>query len=120
MAAHMARGGTVPETPEALDAWIAATPDARAALERDGYGRDFTSEDLLPLLHVFAGTNGAAARPTVPTKAPSLGRLILGLLLLVAVGVVFALLAGGARDRSEGPEATQGQAGEHRLAPGRF
>ncbi|HEU0080296.1 MAG TPA: hypothetical protein VFQ76_21795 [Longimicrobiaceae bacterium] len=97
MAARMARDGTVPETPEELDAWIAAAPDARASLERGGYGRDFTPDDLLPLLHVFAERGGPAARPTVPAKAPSLGRWVLGLLLLVALGVAFALLAGGAR-----------------------
>ncbi len=99
MAARMARDGTVPATPEELDAWIARTPDAREPLERGGLGRDFTSDDLLPLLHVFAGTTGAVARPTVPTKAPSLGRWILGLLLLVALGVLFALMAGGAPGR---------------------
>ena len=95
MAARMARDGIVPDTPEELDAWIAAAPETRAALERGGWGREFTSDDLLPLLHVFAGTGGAA-RPVVPTKAPSMGRLILGLLILIAVGVAFALLAGGA------------------------
>jgi len=99
MAARMARDGTVPATPEELDAYIARTPDAREPLERGGLGRDFTSDDLLPLLHVFAGTTGAVARPTVPTKAPSLGRWVLGLLLLVALGVLFALMAGGAPGR---------------------
>ena len=95
MAARMARDGNVPETPEALDAWIAAEPGTRAALERGGWGREFTSDDLLPLLHVFAGTE-PTARSVVPTKAPSMGRLILGILLLIAVGAAFALLAGGA------------------------
>ncbi len=94
MASRMARDGTVPATPEELDAWIAAAPDAREPLERGGFGRDFTSDDLLPLLHVFAATAGGAAPPVAPVRTTSWNRWILALVLLAVVAVLIALAVG--------------------------
>lgn len=95
MASRMVREGSVPETPEQLDAWIAASPDAREPLERGGYGRDFTADDLLPLLHVFAAQAGAAAPSVAQLRTTSWNRWALGVALLAIVVVLIALAVSG-------------------------
>ena len=50
IAARMVQDGSVAQTPEDLEAWIARTPAAREALETGGYGTRFTARDLFPLL----------------------------------------------------------------------
>lgn len=95
MASRMAREGAVPETPEELEAWIAASPDAREPLERGGYGRDFTADDLLPLLHVFAAKAGGAAPSVAQARTTSWNRWALGVALLAVVVVLIALMVSG-------------------------
>ncbi|MEX2583175.1 MAG: hypothetical protein WD766_07865 [Gemmatimonadota bacterium] len=83
IASRMKAEGSVTGTPEELDEWIAREPDIRASLERGGYGRVFTSHDLLPLLHARAGT------PEEPREglAPRSRRR-----RLVATGILVALI----------------------------
>ena len=90
MASRMAREGSVPDTQEELDAWISAAPEAREPLVRGGYGRDFGADDLLPLLHVFAGRSEGPARPAVPPARTSRS-LVLPALVFLAVLVVVAV-----------------------------
>jgi hypothetical protein len=97
MAARMVREGTVPETPEQLSAWIAGRPEVQGRLERGGYGTAFTSDDLLPLLHVFVvDAGGAPARPAAGPPAVAergwlTGALILLAVVLLVVGIVVML-----------------------------
>lgn len=94
----MVRDGTVAETPEQLDAWIARTPDAREVLERDGYPRDFTAHDLFPLLQVFVGKAGGRIDPVQETRPRSFGKWwLVGFLVLLFVLLVFALLNNASR-----------------------
>jgi hypothetical protein len=95
MASRMVKEGTLPETDEELEAWIAARPDVREPLERGGYGPKFGANDLLPLIHVFAGAAGGAAPRTadVPAKAGP-GRWI-ALAAVVVLAIVLAVLLVG-------------------------
>ena len=95
MASRMVGQGAVPATPEELDAWIAGVPEAREPLQRGGYGRDFTAEDLLPLLHVFAASAGGSAPSTVQVRTASWNRWALGLVLLAVVVVLIAIAVSG-------------------------
>jgi hypothetical protein len=92
----MVRDGTVAQTPEELDTWIANTPDAREIFERDGYNRDFTAHDVFPLLQVFVAKAGGQVAPAGPAdEAPhrsSRTWLLAGFLLLVFVVLVYALI----------------------------
>lgn len=94
MAERMVDGGTVVQTPEQLDAWIAGAPDAREPLERGGYGREFTSDDLLPLLHVFVTKLGGTAgpEPTAAAAPPSRNRWLV-IAAVAAVLLVIVVLA---------------------------
>jgi hypothetical protein len=58
----MVGNGDVAETPEQLDTWIGQRPDVRESLRADGYGTDFSAEDLFPLLQVFVGRLGVRLR----------------------------------------------------------
>jgi ferric-dicitrate binding protein FerR (iron transport regulator) len=93
MAARMASDGTAPDTPEALDSWIAAHPEVREPLVRGGYGAEFTAEDLFPLLQVFLGP---AARPApgagAPSSAPDRRWLVPALIGAALIAVVIVLL----------------------------
>ncbi|MEW5927963.1 MAG: hypothetical protein AB1941_10780 [Gemmatimonadota bacterium] len=91
----MVREGSVPSTPEELDAWIAGAPDAREPLERGGYGRDFAADDLLPLLHVFAAQAGGAAPSVAQARTTSWNRWALAVALLAVVVVLIALAVSG-------------------------
>jgi hypothetical protein len=92
----MVSNGTVAQTPEELDAWIANTPDAREVLERGGYNRDFTAHDVFPLLQVFVTQAGGQVAPAGPADEPPLRSsrtwLLAGFLLLVFVILVYALV----------------------------
>jgi len=94
IAAQMVRGGTIAETPEALDAWLAREPEARESLERGGYGSAFTAHDLFPLLQVFivqAGGPAPAGEPPPRSKMP--WRIVFAVVLGIAL-LLFALAAG--------------------------
>jgi len=97
MAARMAREGSVVETPEELDAWIAREPDTRAALEGGGYGTQFTADDLLPLLHVMVGAAGGRVPSAEPPPRPARPRRLWIALLLVALLVAIAVALAVAR-----------------------
>jgi hypothetical protein len=98
MSAEMVREESIPDDPVALDAWIAAHPERREALERGGYGERFTGEDLLPLLDVFIVQSGGTPRPAEAEPEPTGGRsfIVLGaaaaglviLLILLAVSIL--------------------------------
>lgn len=93
----MVRDGTVAQTPEELDTWIANTPEARETLETDGYGTDFTADDLFPLFQALVAKAGGQVAPvrSADEPAPRSSRtwLLAGFLLLVFVVLVYALIA---------------------------
>lgn len=99
MASRMVREGTVTETPEQLEAWIAQAPETREVLEIGGYGTEFTAHDLLPLLHVFVTAAGGRVPSAEPPPRPSRKPWLLGVLLLVAVLVVLAVVMALAQQR---------------------
>jgi ferric-dicitrate binding protein FerR (iron transport regulator) len=92
MASRMVGDGTIPQTPEELDAWIARAPDARGSLENGGYGTQFTAADLFPLLQVFiTQAGGPAPTPDAPPRAsrrPFLVAMALAAIVLLVVMVV--------------------------------
>lgn len=97
IASRMIRDGTLAQTPEQLDAWIAEMPDVREALQKGGYNTAFTSHDLFPLLQVFTGqAGGASSVDDVPAQSSShrwiivlaLGLLIVLLLVALATGAL--------------------------------
>jgi hypothetical protein len=92
MASRMVGDGTIARTPEELDAWIARAPDARGPLENGGYGREFTADDLFPLLQVFVTQAGGPA-PTPdasprPSSRPFLVAAVLAAVVILVVIVV--------------------------------
>lgn len=97
MASRMVHDGTVVRTPEQLDTWISQRPDVRESLESGGYGTEFTSDDLFPLLQVFIVQAGGAAPEADAPPRSSPGRwLLLG--LLAAAGVIALVLLALATD----------------------
>lgn len=124
MASRMVRDGTVPETPEALEGWIAGAPlDIREPLDRGGYGEAFSADDLFPLLQVFVGQAGgpaaeaeAAPRSSVRPWLVALGVLIVAAILVMIIARVGFTQARGAapvpvpavHDASSGPEPPPG------------
>ena len=94
MASRMVGDGTIAETPEQLEAWIEQTPDVRESLRADGYGADFTADDLFPLLQVFVAQSGGAPPEASARPRASLSRWVLLALLTAAVIAVVVLAAG--------------------------
>ena len=90
MASRMVRDASVPDTPDQLDAWIAAEPETHQTMREGGYGTEFTAADLLPLLAVFVEQAGGRAAPTSAEPAP---RTAVGRWRPVAVIAVVVLLA---------------------------
>jgi hypothetical protein len=93
MASEMVRDGTVPETSEQLEAWIAGTPGARGALEAGGYGTRFGAQDLLPLLHGFVEREGGVTPGETPRGAGRGRFLVLGAALVI-LALLIVLAAG--------------------------
>lgn len=96
IASRMVREGTIAQTPEELDAWISQAPEVRESLENGGFGREFTSHDVFPLLQVFVvQAGGPAPKPEAPprrSKRPWLvGALVLVLVLLLLTVVIRAV-----------------------------
>lgn len=92
IATRMVGDGSIARTPQELEGWIAGAPDARESLERGGYGREFTADDLFPLLEVFiVQAGGPAPVPDTPPGAPMPWSRV-ALLLLVIV-LMMATLA---------------------------
>jgi hypothetical protein len=98
MASRMVRDGTVPQTPEELDAWIAGEPDVREPLVHGGYGDRFNAEDLFPLLQGSVQKAGGPP-PEAAVAPPASGRrwpvglliaLVVAVLLLVAVRIALS------------------------------
>ncbi len=90
IASRMVREGTIAGTPEELDAWISQAPEVRQPLENGGFGREFTSHDLFPLLQVFvAQAGGPPPKPDAPPR-PSRRPWLVGALVLVLVFLVLA------------------------------
>lgn len=97
MASRMVHEGTIPRTPEELDAWVADAPEVRAPLEKGGYGTAFASADLLPLLDVFvAQAGGPPPEPDAPPTRASRKVPVAGLLLAIGVMLLLLFLALGA------------------------
>ena len=92
MAARMVGDGTIARTPQELDAWIAGAPDVREPLENGGYGREFTADDLFPLLQVFVmQAGGPAPRPDAPPR-PSMRPFLVAAALAAAVIIVVIMV----------------------------
>jgi hypothetical protein len=87
LAARMVKAGTVPETPAELRARIAETPGIQQSLESDGYGDQFTEDDLFPLFEAFV-TKAGGSVPRAPAAAPAPPRIP----RLVLIGSLLALL----------------------------
>ena len=96
MAARMVHDGNVAQTPEELDAWIASKPDVREVFDRDGYGTNFTADDLFPLFQIFVAKAGGQVASVGPADEPparsSKTWLLAGFLLLIFVVLVYALI----------------------------
>lgn len=92
MASRMVGDGTIAQTPEELDAWIARSPDAREPLAHGGYGREFTADDLFPLFQVFVTQAGGPAptpdAPPRPSGRPFLIAMALAAIVILVVIVV--------------------------------
>jgi len=96
IASRMVRDGSVAQTPEDLEAWIAERAEVRTALETGGYGTQFTAHDLLPLLHVFIGQEGGSVPTAAAAEAPSppsSRRWWVGALILLVIAVLIFALA---------------------------
>jgi hypothetical protein len=92
IASRMVREGAIARTPEELDAWIAREPEVRQSLENGGFGREFTSHDLFPLVQVFVvQAGGSAPKPEAPPR-PSRRPWLVGALVLVLVLLVLAAM----------------------------
>ena len=60
MAAKMIKQDLVPGSAAQLNIWLEATPAAKEALQKYGWGTKFTSDDLFPLLQVFVANASRA------------------------------------------------------------
>lgn len=100
IASRMVDDGTIAQTPEQLDAWIEQRPAVRESLAADGYGTEFTADDLFPLLQVFAVQAGGPPLEADPGPRASSRRWVLfALLAAVAIGLVVLAVATGVRPR---------------------
>jgi len=100
IASRMVDDGAIAQTSEQLGAWIEQRPEVRESLEIDGYGTDFTADDLFPLLQVFIVQAGGP--PPEPEARPRASRGRWVLLALVAAAVIVAVVLAvtvGARTR---------------------
>lgn len=93
IASRMVADGTCADSPEQLDAWLAAAPEVRETLERGGYGTAFTAQDLFPLLQVFMTPRAESPGPAVRAVTPSRRWWLIGLFLLLLVVLVVVLFA---------------------------
>ena len=93
IASRMVGGGDIARTPQELEAWISGAPDVRESLERGGYGREFTADDLFPLLEVFVvKAGGPAPAPDAPPRSSRRAwQVALAAVLLVVVLVVVVI-----------------------------
>lgn len=91
MAARSVAAGTVAQTPEELEAWIAQAPDLREPLEHGGYTTEFTAGDLFPLYEVMVVQAGGPAR--VEAAAPSQRRWSVGKLAAIALAIAAVIVA---------------------------
>jgi hypothetical protein len=106
IATRMIQEGPIARTAEDLDDWLAHEPDLEASLRRGGYGTEFTSRDLFPLLDVFIVQAGGAPPADDPGGGSS-RRWWLAALGLALLAVMLALALGCA-----GPPAPLVPAGE--------
>ncbi|CAN5622056.1 hypothetical protein BH23GEM8_BH23GEM8_21710 [soil metagenome] len=91
IASRMIREGEIARSPEELDAWIVQRPEVHAPLEKGGYGSEFDSSDLFPLLVVFLGPKNAPVEEAEAT-ATGLSRTTLALLVGALVVVVLIVI----------------------------
>lgn len=95
IASRMVGDGTIAQTPEELEGWIARTPDVRASMENGGYGQEFTADDVFPLLQVFiVQAGGPAPVPDTPprsSKSALRAVIFLALLVVIVIAVVLAM-----------------------------
>ena len=90
IALRMVHAGTVAESPEELETWIARTDDVRERLTQGGYGSAFDAGDLFPLFRGFVDKATAA-----PPARSSTGRakwLWIGLIAVLAAALVIAVV----------------------------
>jgi hypothetical protein len=92
----MVQQGTIVQTPEQLDTWILEEAAVREVLERGGYRKAFTAQDLFPLLEVPIEQAGGPPRPAEPLS-PTPSRVVraafvVGILLVVAAAAILVIL----------------------------
>jgi hypothetical protein len=92
---RMIHAGTVAESPEALDAWIARTDDLRATLTKGGYGSEFGSEDLFPLFAAFVAKATAARTPSPPPPSRPMWFWVAVIAAGVAIVIVIGMIVAG-------------------------
>ena len=92
IALRMVHAGTVAESPEVLEAWIARTDDVRERLTQGGYGSAFDAGDLFPLFRGFVAKATAAAPPARSSTGRAKWLWIGVVVVIVAVMVVAVVM----------------------------
>ena len=72
MATQMVRDDRMARGPADLDAWLIASPEMHAAMQRGGYGTAFSAEDLFPLLQVMMTNAGGTLATFMISPTPSM------------------------------------------------
>jgi hypothetical protein len=93
IASRVVREGTVPGTPDELDAWIARAPEVRESLEQGGYGTRFTSADLFPLFEAgVVQAGGSVPRPVEEAPPPTKRGWAKGVAVVLVVLAIAAVI----------------------------
>ncbi len=93
MATQMVRDDRMARGPADLDAWLAASPEMHATMQRGGYGTAFSAEDLFPLLQVMmTNAGGQAPVASAPERSSPRG-MIVGMALLLLVLLIAMIVA---------------------------
>jgi hypothetical protein len=93
IALRMVHAGTVADSPEALDAWIARTDDLRERLEKGGYGTAFDARELFPLFQAHVAKANRTAPP--PSRAGRGRWLWIAIVIAAVIVAILAAMMGG-------------------------
>lgn len=90
IALRMVHAGTVADSPEGLEAWIARTDDVRERLTQGGYGSAFDAGDLFPLFRGFVAK--ATAAPPARASRERAKWLWIGVVVVIVAAIVVAVV----------------------------